>query len=168
MVTHPAEGRLEEGEVVGGGDLCQYLDGLKVCLCPVTFAEPEKWMVNKRNRRGSAVRSQISIAPVFSEWEKHTKKCMKENLQFSETGIGVIAASFLDLILCKLVFSGQHTARDGVEGIETNVVVLEAREQLGGDRTGDRVVHSLVHRRTDVSVLLANLVNLGDVPCRVV
>ena len=112
------------------------------------------------------VRLQISITRVLVGGKN--KKCMKENLQFSETGIGVIAVSFLDLILCKLVLARQHTATDGVEGIETHVVVLEAREQLGGDGAGDGVVHSLVDRGTDVSVLLTDLVDLSDVPCRVV
>lgn len=92
----------------------------------------------------------------------------RENLQFSETGVGVIATSLLDLILGKLVLAGEDTPRDGVEGVKANVIVLKAREELGCDRTGNRVVHSLVNRWTDVSVLLANLVDLGYVPGRVV
>lgn len=46
MVAHPAEGCLEDGQVIGGGNLGGRLDGLKVCLCPVALAEP----VEKENK----------------------------------------------------------------------------------------------------------------------
>lgn len=92
----------------------------------------------------------------------------RENLQFSETGVGVIAASLLDFILGKLVLPGKDTSRDGVEGVKANVVVFKAREELSRDRASNGVVHALVDRGTDVSILFADLIDLGHVPGRVV
>lgn len=42
MVTHPAECRFKESQVVGAGDLCERLDSLEVRLCPVFLAEPNR------------------------------------------------------------------------------------------------------------------------------
>ena len=87
-----------------------------------------------------------------------------QELTCSQTGVGIIAVSILDLIIGELVLSREDTPTDRVVGIEGYAIVLETMEQLGGDEASDRVVHSLVDRGTDVSVLLTDLVDLSDVP----
>jgi hypothetical protein len=93
---------------------------------------------------------------------------MTVNLHISEGGLGVKASSLLDFVFGEFVLARKDTSRDGVIGVEFHVIVLEAGKQLFGDRASDRVVVALVDRWTDVSILLADFVDLGHDPGGVV
>ena len=87
-------------------------------------------------------------------------------LHFSDGGVGIVATTLGDEI--ELVFAREDASTDGVIGIESNVIELEAGQEFILDGAGDGVVVSLVDAWEDVSVLLAEFADLCYIPGRVV
>ena len=62
---------------------------------------------------------------------------------------------FLVVLLLELILAGEDAAAQGGVGVECDVVVAEAGEQLLLHLAGDKAVHPLVHTRQHPAVGLA-------------
>jgi hypothetical protein len=89
-------------------------------------------------------------------------------MKSSLSNLGIEARPGLESLLITRVPTSQETTSQRLERIERNTIVAETREKLVFDAALKSMVDTLVNRRLDPAVLLADLADHSDFPGHVV